>query len=414
MLEREAREILGVTPTTPYAIIKKRYRQLAKVMHPDLASPENSEQSAAAMSRINEAWSTIEEREKSGLLGQAEVSDESITDRYPNATECFMCGFMPASYFKAPSVTSFLIWGKYRGFEGVACKHCGTTMSRLAAMDALRKGWWGLGIIYMPYVIFSWLKNEYNFKNMPAPVDRARDVMALLPHPAPIAKSPLKDPVGILASVVAIFLTVALFSQSGASTSSSGGLDPSQFGVEGTCYTQDLAGGTVGLTSCDNSLGVLISLGKAATQSDCPVGSTGSVNLKNSDGTKEVVCLGPWGGIVPSKICYSLDGQSNYKTDCTNYPQISLSLCDSFKYAKFMAVDSAGSVQNTLSPIGGGMWKGVAGNGCTAPNLSFDFTGTEVRRVGTYKYRINFSDSQNSENTSNASPGTTFWTVVIS
>jgi hypothetical protein len=414
LLEREAREILGVTQVTSFSDIKKRYRQLAKLMHPDLAPADNSEQAAVAMGRINEAWATIEAREKSGSLGQSQDSSETITGRYPNSSECFMCGYTPATYFKAPSVVSFFIWGKYRGFEGVACKNCGTTMSRLAARDALRKGWWGLGILWMPNVIFNWLRNESKFNKMAPPFSRATDVVTLLSFPSPIAKSPAKDPMGLLASALAIIILVALSTSPSTSVSSTGGVDPSQFGVTGTCYTQDSKKGTVGLTSCDNTLGVFTSLGTATTQSACPIGSTGSVNIKNSDGTASVACLGPWGGVTPSKICYSLDGQPNFKIDCSNYPQISMNLCDAVKYANFTAVDDAGNILNTLTPIGGGVWKGVSGNGCVAPNYSFNFESTEVRRVGTYKYRINFTNTEDSKLNSAKLSGATIWTVVIS
>lgn len=414
MLEREAREILGVTQTTSFSDIKKRYRQLAKVMHPDLAPADNSEQSAAAMGRINEAWATIEFREKSGTLGQPQESSETSTGRYPNSNECFMCGYTPAIYFKAPSVVSFFIWGKYHGFEGVACKNCGTTMSRLAAMDALRKGWWGLGILWMPIVIFNWLRNESKFKKLAPPSARANNVVTLLFFPTPIAKSPAKDPVGLLASAFAITILFAIFLNPGGSISSTGGVDPNQLGKAGTCYTQDTRQGTVGLTSCDNELGVLTSLGTASTQSACLIGTTYTVNIKTSDGTAAVACLAPYGGVAPSKICYSLDGQTNKSFGCSSYPQISLSLCGAAKYANFMAISNTGSIENTLSPVGGGVWKSSDSGDCKAPEKSFVFQGTEVRRVGTYKYRINFSDKEDTSDTSAKSPGSSTWTVVIS
>jgi len=395
MLEREAREILGVTQNASFSEIKKSYRQLAKVMHPDLVTPEHQSQAAAAMARINEAWAAIEEREKNGALGKVETQSEPnfAHGRRPNSSECFMCGYSPATYFKAPSVVSFLVWGNYRGFEGVACRNCGTTMSRLAALDSLRKGWWGLGILWMPYVIISWIRNELKFRKLSFPLARASDVVSLLSAPSPLARSPLKDPFSLVASVLAIFIVFSVISAPGTGINSSSGVDPTTFGMQGTCYTLNQAKQTVGLADCTNPLAVKISLGEAKSQSNCPSGTSETVNIKLKNGSDGVTCLGPWGGVEPSRICYSLEENKAAVFDCSTYPDFNFTVCGSNKYANLVAIDSAGNVLYQLRPSNGGVWIGIQDSRCTNSQYAFSFTTSEPRRVGIYKLRLNLLNS---------------------
>ncbi len=396
MLERDAREILGVNSSTSYADIKKRYRQLAKVIHPDNARIDaaDKEQATIAMSKVNEAWETIESRQKSGLLGLSEMesSQFSTQSRMPNSTECYICGFTPAIYFKAPSVSSFIIWGQVRGFEGVACKNCGITMSRLAMRDSMRKGWWGLGILSMPWVIYSWMRNENKFRKLGKPENRDALIVSMLPYPSPIERNPLKDPLSVMATMVAAVLIVSAILQPSPNSQGTGGVDSSQFGLPGTCYSMDSVKQTVGLTDCSNPLAVQTSLGEAADQASCPSGTEVSVAITKQDSTKGVACLGPWGGVTPSKICYSLEGYPKLTFDCSTYPHISFSICDSSKYAIFVAIDSTGAVLNQLSPSNGGVWIGVQDSACSASSYAFHFLGSEPRRVGSYKFRVNFSN----------------------
>lgn len=397
MLEKDAREILGVNSSASYAEIRKQYRQLAKVMHPDNARIEaaDKEQAAAAMSKVNQAWEIIESRQKSGLLGavEAEPSQFSTETRTPSSSECFICGFTPATYFKAPSVSSFIIWGQVRGFEGIACKNCGLTMSRLAMKASMRKGWWGFGVLYMPWVIFSWLKNENKFRRLGDPENRNSHVVSILPYPSPIERNPLKDPFSVIASIVAIVLLVSIALHPSSSSQGANAIDSSQFGVQGTCYTVDSAKQTVALSDCTNTFAALTSLGEASDQASCPVGTQDSISLQNVN--KGVACLGPWGGVAPSKICYSVEGSPNININCSTYPQITIQICDSYKYANFIAIDSNGVVLNQLSPQTGGVWKGVQGSSCASSYYAFTFLGSEPRRVGSYKFRINFSNVAN-------------------
>lgn len=418
MLEKDAREILGVISSTSYADIKKRYRQLAKVMHPDNARIDAADkvQAASAMARVNEAWETIESRQKSGLLGtlETESSQFSTQSRIPNSSECFICGFIPATYFKAPSVSSFIIWGHLRGFEGVACKNCGLSMSRLAMRDSLRKGWWGLGILSMPWVIYSWLKNENKFRKLGKPENRDPLIVSMLPYPSPIERNPLKDPLSVIATMVAVVLVVFVILQPNPNSQGAGGIDSSQFGLQGTCYTVDSAKQTVGLDNCSNPFAVQTSLGEATDQASCPTGTEDSISITKQDGTKGVACLGPWGGVAPSKICYSLEGNPKMTFDCSTYPQISISVCQSHKYATFVAVDSTGAVLNQLSPPNGGVWSGIRGNACSASYYAFNFLGSEPRRVGNYKFRINFSNIDNPRDVLDKKTESSIWDETVS
>lgn len=413
MLEKDAREILGVTMSSSYAEIRKRYRQLAKVMHPDNVRIEEADkgQAGVAMSKINQAWEKIESRHKSGLLGtlETEPSQFSNETRTPNSAECFICGFTPATYFKAPSVSSFIIWGHTRGFEGIACKNCGLSMSRLAMGVSMRTGWWGLGVLYMPWVIISWLRNENKFRRLGEPEKRNPNIISILSYPSPLARNPLKDPLGVIASLVALVLLISIVLYPNPSGQGVGAIDSSQFGIQGTCYTLDSTKQTVALSDCSNPFAVESSLGTASDRSGCPVGTRETVSFSSG-----VACLGPWGGVAPTKICYSLEANSNVTFNCSTYPKIAIQVCDSDKYANFMAIDSTGAVLNQLSPPTGGVWVGVQDNSCANSYYVFTFLGSEPRRTGSYKFRVNFSNVANPTDVLPSKTESQIWDETVS
>ena len=165
MNELQAREILGCSPSANYKELKAAYRRMIVLVHPDKAGQDSISQERAkeASSRLNHAWEYLENREKQGLLGKQDTESASTASAsrgratYPH--ECDICGFAPATKISAPIVTSFIYFMRRGKYELNACKYCGIAMVRMALRESLIKGWWGLGIFFIPNAIYKYFVN---------------------------------------------------------------------------------------------------------------------------------------------------------------------------------------------------------------------------------------------------------------
>ena len=132
--EAEARGILGVSNNATLQEARKAYKSLVKVFHPDLNSstPEQAAQATQATARINQAWDTLEDLDKRGLLGkfvddpreeEAPGSSFILRPRHPSWSECVICGSTPATSADFRFVATFLVWlqtGSLSGAFGTA------------------------------------------------------------------------------------------------------------------------------------------------------------------------------------------------------------------------------------------------------------------------------------------------------
>lgn len=375
---------------------------------------EQKKQAEFAMARINQAWNTVESRHKAGTLGQqeSEFHPTPSHERMPTNSECFLCGYSPAIYFKAPSIATLWIFYRIRTFQGVACKNCGLTMSRLAFRDTLRKGIWGLGLLGFPWAMYRWVKNERTFNKLSAPEFRDPSVLSVIPYPSPLARNPFKDPVAIIAIIGLISISVISGTHRNTFSSASD-MSRTSFGLKGTCYTSNDAKNTVQLSSCSSDYAGLTSLGDVASTSGCPTGTILTVDFTATSGQSRVACLGPWLGLPISTICYIVDEWPKLTFPCSTYPNIDFSICYSYKFASFSALDSKGNVIKFINPPSGQVWKGVMNKSVCTNQLAFRFTGTENRRNGVYKYRINFSNTLNSGDSDPKAPGSTTWSISV-
>lgn len=219
--EAEARSILGVTDTATLQEARKAYKSLVKVFHPDLnsATPEQAAQATQATARINQAWDTLEDLDKRGLLGKFvdDPRDEAATGssfrlrpRHPNWGECVICGSTPATNADFRFVQTFLIWLQTGSLSGAFCRACGSEVFRDAQSRSLTRGWWGIGVVALPFFLIGNLfaRRKVRDQDMPA----YRDFRVVTPTDQPLlpGRPVFKRPSVILAVAVVVVLGSAL------------------------------------------------------------------------------------------------------------------------------------------------------------------------------------------------------------
>jgi hypothetical protein len=296
--EARAREILGCTPDATFKELKSSYRKMIMLVHPDKAAQDEKSQSKAkeSSSRLNEAWEYLEKREQMGLLGTSEnehlFTESASRSRSTYPHECDVCGFAPATKIVAPMVSTFIYFFRKSKYELNACKNCGIAMSRMALRQSLIKGWWGLGIVFMPNVIYRYFENLNRLKKIGNPSFRDPDVVTLSDYPFMIPKSPFKEPVPLVASLIAIFLIASLFF-GGSSGSSPYQAPDDYFGKVGTCYEEVSSDGgqKIGMVDCDNTSATLRSIAVVVLSSYCPSTTMYTTTAEMPDGTTKTACL---------------------------------------------------------------------------------------------------------------------------
>jgi len=298
MNELRAREILGCSTTAGYKELKASYRRMIVMVHPDKAAQDavSQERAKEASSRLNHAWEYLENREKQGLLGQAESestsSYQSSRGRATFAHECDICGFAPATKISAPVITSFIYFLRRGKYEFNACKICGLAMSRMALRETLIKGWWGLGLFLVPHAIYRYYENISALGKIDSPSFRDPDVVSLSQYPFRVPPSPFKEPAPIVASAVALTIVGAILF-SGNSESSTYSMPSKYFGEVGSCYEEvsSTDGNKIQMIDCADSAATLRSV--AVTDGDylCPTGTLYTTVANLPDGTVKTACL---------------------------------------------------------------------------------------------------------------------------
>lgn len=304
MNELKAREILGCSSSASFKELKASYRRMIIMVHPDKAGQDavSQERAKEASSRLNHAWEYLENREKQGLLGRTETSEDSNANyestrgraTYPH--ECDICGFAPAIRISAPVITSFLYFLRRGKYELNACKACGLAMSRMALRETLIKGWWGFGLFFVPHAIYRYYENIRALQKIDMPSFRDPEVVTLSQYPFRVPVSPFKEPAPLLASAIAITIVLGfLFG----GDSSSGTIDTSTetsslyFGEVGSCFeqTQTAEGVMLDMRDCGDASSTLVSIDVVVDESYCPSGTLYTTVARLPNGTTRTACL---------------------------------------------------------------------------------------------------------------------------
>ena len=298
MNESEAREILRCTSSSSFKELKASYRRMIVLVHPDRAGqdPISQERAREASSRLNHAWEYLENREKNGLLGKPDsesVSEASYSKgraTYPH--ECDICGFAPAAKISAPMVISFIYFLRRGKYELNACKFCGMTMSRMALRESLIKGWWGLGLFFIPNVVYRYFQNMKVSNRIDPPSHRDPSVITLSDYPFRVPTSPFRQPAPLVASAIAMtILGAIIFSDSSSTYSTS---EPNMyFGEVNSCY--ELVNATDGqkikMVDCSSSTAGLKSVLVVDADYLCPTTTMYTTVANLPDGTTKTACL---------------------------------------------------------------------------------------------------------------------------
>lgn len=298
MNELKAREILGCSPSANFKELKASYRRMIIMVHPDKAAQDSVSQERAkeASSRLNLAWEYLENRERQGLLGK---TDSETTSNYESARgrptyphECDICGFAPATRISAPTVSSFLYFFRRGKYELNACKACGMAMSRMALRQTLIKGWWGLGIFFVPHSIYRYYENIRILGKIDTPSFRDPGVVTLSQYPFRVPPSPFKEPVPLIASAIALTL-IGIFIYGGSTGSETYSTPTKYFGEVGSCFEElsSTEGSKIQMVDCIESTATLRSI--AVTEADylCPSSTLYTTRAILPDGTVKTACL---------------------------------------------------------------------------------------------------------------------------
>lgn len=300
MNELKAREILGCSSSASFKEIKAAYRRMIVMVHPDKAGQDalSQERAKEASSRLNHAWEYLENREKQGVLGEAETqgtaSFESSRGRATYPHECDICGYAPAARISAPMVSSFAYFVRRGKYELNACKECGTAMSRIALRSSMIKGWWGFGLLFMPNVIYRYFKNIQILNRIDPPSFRDPEVVTLSQYPFRVPRSPFKEPVPLIASAIALSIVGSIFF--GSSSSPVTYTEPPKyFGQIGTCYevVTSPEGNKIAMIDCTDTKASLRSIAVTDDTYLCPTTTLYTTVAKLPDGVSKTACLEP-------------------------------------------------------------------------------------------------------------------------
>lgn len=294
--ETMAREILGVSSGADYKEIKKAHRTLVGLFHPDRADSDAESQAKAhvAMTRINEAWSVIEKRQNEGILGSASsVEGEktftntwNFSNRRPNKSECSLCGSTPAQHFHIRGVVSALLAIGWPNYEGTLCKSCALAVNRNILRTTMTRGWWGIGIFVIPFLLLDSVFQSRKIRKMREPA--FRDLRVITPYDLPLRaqKNPLRQLTPMASSIAALTIVIAFVT----STIYQSANQPAVSSPLQTCWSGANSNNSVSPLDCSDPSAVYQTIGTVTVQGDCPSGTTEEL-AANASG--QFTCLGP-------------------------------------------------------------------------------------------------------------------------
>jgi hypothetical protein len=186
-------------------------------------------------------------------------------------------------------ITSFIYFLRRSKYELNACKSCGLALSRIALRETLTKGWWGFGVFFVPHAIYRYYLNSSALSKIDPPSFRDPEVVTMSNFPLAVLKSPLKEPLPLITSLVAVtILGFIIFS--GGSSSNSTQVNPQYFGEVGTCVKL-VSGEMLQMVSCDSSEAIYRSVMEVDDASECPTYSLYTTTTLPPSGLSKVACL---------------------------------------------------------------------------------------------------------------------------
>lgn len=299
MNELQAREILGVSVTATFKEIKKAHRGLVNIFHPDRAARDVESQRKAtdSMSRINLAWSIIEERQNSGVLGKEDAYSNSsaassswqFNPRRPGKNECGICGSAPAEFLTIKGVVVLLIGIGWPGYQGILCKSCAKAFARDALRTTMMRGWWGVWFFLTPFFIAYLVITLGKISRMKEPT--YRDFRVVTPYDMPVSSrpNPFKDlkALGAMSGGIIAVVVVLIISGNSSSPTSGGGSQSTPVSLN--CWTAANTNGQLRNVDCSDTQAVYQTLITTFDSASCPPSTV--VEL-DKDANGMYTCLG--------------------------------------------------------------------------------------------------------------------------
>jgi hypothetical protein len=206
-----AHATLGVTPTTPIAEVRQRYRARAQMLHPD-KYPSGSAlylEAQTAMRELNVAWELVQQADHDGSRRAPTpgATREGPRWREPGPGECDLCGCVPAADLALRQVTGLVLFWRTRKMALSACRNCSINLFREVQAATLTRGWWGLiaPIANLGAVVANVLARR-RVAAMESPTGRDPSIESPFP-PGPVVAPPVfrrAQPWGAVAAVVLI------------------------------------------------------------------------------------------------------------------------------------------------------------------------------------------------------------------
>jgi hypothetical protein len=186
-------------------------------------------------------------------------------------------------------ITTFYIFFRRGKYELNSCRSCGLAISRMALRETLIKGWWGIGIFFVPHAIYKYFQNSKLLSKIDFPKFRDPEVVTMSNFPLAVLKSPLKEPLPIITSLTAVAI-LAFIIFSGGSSSNSTQVTSSYFGEVGTCV-KEVSGNMLQMVSCDSSEATYRSVMEVSDASECPSYSLYTTTTSPPNRPSKVACL---------------------------------------------------------------------------------------------------------------------------
>ncbi|TMC47418.1 MAG: hypothetical protein E6J20_19690 [Chloroflexi bacterium] len=189
--------------------------------------------------------------------------------RWPGATECLLCGCVPATPIRVRTHRGMVIVMRFSRRDFAACRACGTEVIRHENNQNLLLGWWGV----LSAVFFNWfalISNLRQYRRLNAmPPAQYRDPAVASPYSAPLpAGRPVWQRPGFAVTVAVVLAIVIAGIYTSRQPTQVSAIDPR---LPGTCVQiTDLSlDGAVDCTAHHDGMIVTI----VANPGACPVGT---------------------------------------------------------------------------------------------------------------------------------------------